>query len=91
MWNRYLDRYRELRAGAWSEQAILEQLDNYEAQIFDSGAYVRDRERWVNGSYVETRTRLSGFKRYVLARLEAMDEYYESLPDSFTCTERTAE
>ena len=91
VWNRYLDRYWQLRAGAWSEQAILEQLDRYEAQIFDSGAYVRDRERWVNGSYVETQTRLSGFKTYVLARLEAMDDYYESLPDSFTCAERKAE
>lgn len=76
---RYLARYRELRDGAWSEETILEQLDRLEAQIFDSGAYVRERERWINGSYVADETRLSDFKKYVLARLAAMDRYYERI------------
>lgn len=76
---RYLARYRELRAGAWSEEALLEQLDSFEAQIFDSGAYVRDRERWVNGSYVADETRLSTFKQYVLERLAAMDDYFDRI------------
>lgn len=76
---RYLARYRELRAGAWSEETILEMLDRYEAQIFDSGAYIRDRERWVNGSYTAAETRLSAFKQYVLDRLAAMDRYYERI------------
>lgn len=76
---RYLARYRELRDGAWSEETILEQLDRLEAQIFDSGAYVRERERWVNGSYVADETRLSDFKKYVLERLAAMDRYYERI------------
>lgn len=74
---RYRRRYQELRAGVWSDQAILEQLDEYEAQIFDSGAYVREQERWTGGSYVAAKTRLSDFKRYVLARLAAMDRSFE--------------
>ncbi len=78
---RYLARYRELRAGAWSEEALLEQLDCLEAQIFDSGAYVRDRERWDGGSYVSDETRLSSFKQYVLDRLAAMDHYYDRIED----------
>lgn len=83
IWERYLNRYWELRADAWSEQALLKQLDDYEAQIFDSGAYVRDQEQWKGGSYVPVKTRLSVFKQYVLARLAAMDSYFELLPDSF--------
>ncbi len=78
---RYLARYRELRAGAWSEEALLEQLDCLEAQIFDSGAYVRDRGRWDGGSYVSDETRLSAFKQYVLDRLAAMDHYYDQIED----------
>lgn len=76
---RYLARYRELRAGAWSEEVLLEQLNDFEAQIFDSGAYVRDRERWVNGSYVDNEVRLSVFKQYVLSRLSAMDRYFDQI------------
>lgn len=83
IWDRYLNRYWELREDAWSEQTLMKQLDDYEAQIFDSGAYVRDQERWINGSYVPVETRLSVFKQYVLERLAETDRYYESLPQNF--------
>lgn len=83
IWERFLNRYWELRAGPWSDRTILEQLDQYEEQIFDSGAYVREQERWPNGSYVRTEKRLSSFKQYVLERLASMDSYYETLPDAF--------
>lgn len=39
-------RWRELRQGAWSDESIDEILSGFEADIFASGAYERDHERW---------------------------------------------
>ena len=51
-------------------------LDGYETKIFDSGAYLREMERWQKGSYEDPALKLSVFKSYVLERLKACDQYY---------------
>ena len=70
------DRYEELRSDSWSEEHLLELLDEYEKEIFDSGAYAREAERWPHGHYLENQEeKLNLFKEYVLERLKVMDTY----------------
>lgn len=73
-------RYRELRSGAWSDETLLTMLDGLERRIFDSGAYVRDIERWPDSCRETPETRLSVFKAYVFERLGHMDAFVEALP-----------
>ncbi len=68
--------YRELRKDAWSDDHINSLIDEYEAEIYGSGAFVRDKERWPDGTYNEAEEGLSVFRRYVMDRLKACDEYY---------------
>ena len=76
-WTAYLNKYDELRNNLWSDETIMNMLDEYENQIFDSGAYRRDMDRWPDGSYEDPELKLSVFKQYVLDRLHELDEYYE--------------
>lgn len=78
-WDRYLGRYQELRRDAWSEEALVAMLKEYEQQIFDSGAFLRDMERWPDGVYGEPEQKLSVFIGYVRERLRSSDAYYEFL------------
>lgn len=73
------NRYRELRSDGWSEQAIDKLIDEFEQDIFSSGAYLRDMERWPEGSYQDPSLGLSIFKSYVHNRLSAMDEYINTM------------
>ena len=70
-------RYAELRRGAWSNEHIFSLIDNYESEIFDSGAYYRDEARWPKGNYLEDTKDLSVFKEYMKKRLEFVDAYYD--------------
>ncbi len=70
------EKYKRLREGAWSDERIMGMLDGYEAQIFDSGAFLRDMERWPDGNYGSPQNKLSVFKDYVLRRLEYCDSFY---------------
>lgn len=74
-WIAYLNKYEELRNGSWSDEAIKGILKEYEHQIFDSGAYLRDMDRWPDGSYEDPILKLSVFEQYVLTRLNEMDDY----------------
>lgn len=74
------DRYWELRDGAWSDDSINEMLDEYEEDIFFSGAYKRDVQRWWASSRRSGTKDLSTFRKYVMERLEYMDEYISALP-----------
>lgn len=73
-----VERYQELREGVWSDESIMMLLNGYEDDIFYSGAYARERIRWPMGSYIDTETKLSAFKAYVLERLRYMDEYVQN-------------
>ena len=55
-------------------------LDSCEADIFGSGAFIRDKERWPEGIYTDEGN-LEAFKEYVHARLEYLDGYYGRLGD----------
>ena len=72
------ERYRELRESEWSDQAILEILDGFEKDIFDSGAYARDLVRWPESKHIEGDLNLDEFKTYVLNRFHYCDSYYFS-------------
>ena len=74
------EQYAQLRAESWSEQVIDDMLDGYEQDIYGSGAYLRDMERWPDGSYQEhPEAGLSIFREYVHGRLRSMDEYIAGL------------
>lgn len=76
-----MDRYEELRKAAWSEETLILMLTEYERQIFDSGAFLRDMERWPDGVYGEPEQKMSVFIQYVKDRLHAADAYYEFLKE----------
>ena len=69
-------RYAELRKGAWSDENIMRLISDYEVDIFASGAYARDCDRWPDGNYFEGATNLSKFRDFVEKRLVFLDKYY---------------
>ena len=68
-------RYAKLRETGWSEEMMMHMLDEYEKEIFDSGAYEREAHRWPHAHYVEKDNKLNLFKIYVKERLQVMDKY----------------
>ncbi len=78
-WNRIYTKYRKLRETAWSQEALGEMLDEYEADVYLSGAYLREMERWPEGSYADAADGLGRFREYVSERLRETDRYYEEL------------
>lgn len=79
IWKKIFDKYEKLRQGAWAEETINQMLDELEADIYLSGAYIRDRERWQDGSYMEAEKGLGNFRQYVMNRLQETDAYYMRL------------
>lgn len=79
VWELIFEKYRMLRENGWSEENINALLDRYEADIFASGAYCRDMERWPDGTYGEAGDELNVFRSYVMNRLREADLYYERL------------
>lgn len=79
IWNRILSKYWQLRGGLWSEEYINTMLAEYEADIYYSGAYLREMERWPDGSYSNEEQGLEIFRAYVMDRLQKTDEYYRKL------------
>ena len=71
-----LARWRELRAGEWSDAALSALLDRYEQQIYGSGAMARERERWPDSPGSED---LSQLRNWLQARLAYLDGYYEEV------------
>ena len=70
------EKYRSLRNTVWSEEALNRLIDQYENEIFDSGAYLRDMERWPDGLYEDPEVKLSVFRGHVMQRLSYMDIDY---------------
>lgn len=71
------ERYKELRRDEWSDEAVCALLDVYEKDIYQSGAYLRDMERWENATSQNPEDGLDSFREYVLARFACTDAYYE--------------
>lgn len=77
------DRYRTLRETYWSDESLVEMLDDLEDDIYGSGAYLREYERWSDGRYKENfDAGLSDFKGIVLARAHEADSYYLRLEEN---------
>lgn len=77
------NRYWTLRETYWADEKLMEMLDSIENDIFRSGAYLRDIERWPGGSYVENvGDGLSEFKNIVLSRMHEADLYYMRLEEN---------
>ncbi len=74
-----ISKYRVLRKKKWSNESIIAMLDEYEADIYFSGAILREKEKWPGGSYSDTDIGLQEFKDYVLLRLSEMDKYVDRL------------
>ncbi len=79
VWEQLIDKYDTLRKNEWSDESVMQLLDLYEEQIYDSGAFRRDMQRWPEGSYNSPDDKLSTFKVYVHNRLAVMDQYIEEV------------
>ena len=76
IWNYVYKKYEELRRTAWSDENIARLLNEYEDDIFSSGAYLRDRERWPEGTYADNAQGLDVFRKFVADRFAVMDSCY---------------
>lgn len=79
--NLFVSHSLQTRKDAWSEETLILMLTEYERQIFDSGAFLRDMERWPDGAYGEPEKKLSVFIQYVKDRLHSADAFYEFLKE----------
>ncbi|WP_034446013.1 CotH kinase family protein [Butyrivibrio sp. AE2032] len=83
-YNQLFEKYRILRQNGWSDENIGKKIDEYEKDIFGSGAYYRDQTRWPEGNYIDGITSLDTFRKYVTGRLFYMDAYMERLENNRT-------
>lgn len=72
-------KYRELRSGGWSDENILKMIDGYSDEIYGSGAFYRDGDRWPELEHGDD-IGLAAFREYVVRRLHYFDQY---IADSF--------
>lgn len=72
--NRLITRYNDLRDSYWNEEYLNKLIDKYEDDIYGSGAFIRDKEKWPDGTYNNASDGLSIFREYVLNRLEYSDD-----------------
>lgn len=79
IWQYIFYKYNKLRQTSWSEDSINAMINEYEDDIFNSGAYLREMEHWPDGAYGNSQIGLSKFRSYVMDRLQKTDEYYARL------------
>ena len=72
------NRYKELRNTYWSEEHLEDLISTYSKQIYDSGAFNRDKNKWNDASFNEENIKLTEFKEYVFDRLKYTDEFINS-------------
>ena len=72
-------RYKKLREFYWSEEHLNNLIETYEKQIFDSGAFNRDKNKWLECNHVSGEVKLEKFRDFVIKRLEYTDKYVEEL------------
>ena len=77
IWDLIFDKYWTLRENLWSENY----LNDFEKDIYFSGADLRETDRWPNGSYWDADRGLEDFRAYVAARFQELDDYYKRLEE----------
>lgn len=75
--NEIKEKYAQLRNSWWSNESITKMLNGYEEDIYNSGAFLRDKNRWPDGLYNNKDTKLQVFKEYVLNRFSYLDKKYD--------------
>lgn len=73
------ERYAYLRSNGWSEESIASILEGYEKDIYASGAYLRDKDRWPEGTYNSKEDELNTFKEFVRNRLTYFDGFVDEM------------
>ena len=76
-------RYFELRKGPWSDEAIDSIIDEYEDDIFNSGAYVRDVIKWPSSTMKDHTEKLELFRQYVHTRFYYADDYFRKIEGAY--------
>lgn len=76
-------RYSQLRQGALSDVKIDEVIDDLQSDIFDSGAFRRNQERWTESQHGNPDIKLDDFRSHIHNRLAYLDEYYSWLSDDY--------
>ncbi|MCR5011049.1 MAG: CotH kinase family protein [Lachnospiraceae bacterium] len=76
--NEIVEKYQTLRADAWSDEKVSGLLDRLEAQIYGSGAFKREIERWPDSNHNDPETGLDDFRVFVSERFAYLDSYYGS-------------
>lgn len=69
-------RYFELRQGALSDTKIDETIDSLQVDIFNSGAFRRNQERWESSQHSDANIKLNDFRTHIHQRLSYLDGYY---------------
>ena len=75
------DRYEYLRDNDWSTEYLQDMLSKFEKDIYYSGAYERDRERWPESTFNDEGVDLTRFKEYVSNRMRFFDDYVDSITE----------
>lgn len=68
------NRYAELRTTVWSNENIEKILKKYEQDVYNSGAFEREKQRWPDGQYDDTR--LENLRGYIQQRTDYIDYKY---------------
>ncbi len=71
-----VEKYQTLRMDGWSDEKVNALLDRLEAQIYGSGAFTRDIERWPDSNHNDPETGLDDFRVFVSDRFAYLDSYY---------------
>lgn len=79
LWEKIFEKYKYLRQNGWSEENIHIMLDEYESALYDSGAYLREMERWPQSTKEDASGGLQSFREYVMNRLQEADLYYSRM------------
>ena len=66
-------RYNELRNDLWSKNNINHLIDYYETEIYDSGSFARDVERWPDTTHNNNDEGLKNFRDWIMNRLDYLD------------------
>lgn len=72
-------RYFELRENVFAKENLIEVLSSYESTLNESGALIRDRERWPNSAYSNNNELLRNF---ISIRTDFLDAYFEGILDN---------